>query len=1481
MDEVSVYSRALAPSEIAGIYAAGAAGKCRQVPPVIVTQPVSQRVGPGSNVTLNVTAGGTGPFRYQWHLNVTNLLNNFITTVAGTNTSGYSGDGGPAANASLTLPYGVAMDGVGNLFIGDWANNRIRMVGTNGIITTVAGVGPTGTGSYSGDGGPATNAHLYFPGGVAVDSLGNLFIADQYNSRIRKVGTNGTITTVAGTNSSGYSGDGGPAANAKLNHPLDVAPDSLGNLFIADDWNSRVRKVGTNGIITTVAGTNSSGYSGDGGPAVNAALDETGGLLLDGLGDLFIADYYNNRIRVVGPNGIITTVAGIGPSGSAGGYSGDGGPAANAGLYYPSGVAMDNLGNIFIADCLNNRVRMVGPNGIIVTLAGTNTYGYSGDGGPAGNAMLDNPSGLVADNSGNLFFADNGNNRIRKVTMQGGPSLTLTDVGAASAGNYTVTVSSPYGSVSSTVAVLAVGLLPTILASPQGATVLAGSNVAFNVTVAGTGPFTYQWQLNGTNLPNNIITTVAGTNAHGYSGDGGPAVNASLYNPYAVAVDSLGNLFIADYDNNRIRKVDTNGMISTLAGIGPSGSTGSYSGDGGPATNASLYYPSGVAVDSLGNLFFGDWGNNRIRKVGTNGIITTVAGTNTDGYSGDGGPAANAGIYMPSGVFLDSLGNLFIADTGDCRIRKVGTNGAISTVAGSGSIIYSGDGGLATSAGLSYPSGVAVDSLGNLFITDNENNRIRKVGTNQIISTVAGIGPSGSAGSYSGDGGPATNAHLYYPSGVAVDSLGNLFIADDDNNRIRKVDTNAIITTLAGIGPSGSAGSYSGDGGPAANASLNYPSSLVLDNSGNLFFADSGNNRIRKITLPSNPTLTLADVGAANAGNYSVVVSSPYGSVTSAVATLTVHLPPALTTQPQSQFIVNGQPASLTVSASGTPPLLYQWFQNGTNLQDNGNLSGSATSNMTLNAADTNSIGDYTVVVTNAYGSATSMVAVISVGFAPSIATQPSNQTVFASSTLTLSMGASGTGPFAWQWQLNGTNLPNILITTVAGTNSSGYSGDGGPAVNAQLTFPYGVALDGLGNLFIADENNGRIRKVGTNGIITTAAGTNSKGYSGDGGPAVNARLSSPYGVAMDSLGDLFIADYGDNLIRKVGTNGIITTVAGSYPLSGYSGDGGPAVNARLSSPSGVAVDSLGNLFIADQGNYRIRKVGTNGIITTVAGTNSGGYSGDGGPAVNASLSQTTGVALDSLGNLFIADQGNYRIRKVGTNGIITTVAGTNTWGYSGDGGPAVNATLYKPSGVAVDVFGNLFIADYYNNRIREVGTSGIITTVAGTSSASYSGDGGPAANASLYHPFGVALDSLGNLFIADEINNRIRKVTLLGSPTLILTNVGAASAGNYALVVTNSYGAVTSAVVTVSVAVPPLNATIIPPSATNFAAAVQFQCCGAPGCNYLLQYTTNLAPPVLWQPLITNAADTNGTWSFTDTNASAFPARFFRTAVP
>jgi uncharacterized protein (TIGR03437 family) len=367
-------------------------------------------------------------------------------------------------------------------------------------------------------------------------------------------------------------------------------------------------------------------------------------------------------------------------------------------------------------------------------------------------------------------------------------------------------------------------------------------------------------------------------------------------------------------------------------------------------------------------------------------------------------------------------------------------------------------------------------------------------------------------------------------------------------------------------------------------------------------------------------------------------------------------------------------------------------------------------------------------------------------------------------------------------------------ITTFAGNGTAGYSGDGGPAAQAEINRVVGLAIDGAGNIYLADQNNNRVRKVDTAGVITTFAGTGTAGYSGDGGPAAQAELNGPLGVCVAPSGAIYVTDEGNGRVRAISPSGTITTVAGNGTTVS-SGDGGPATAAGFQIPIRCAVDSNGNLFIVDQGAFKVRKVDSSGTITTYAGTGGQGFSGDGGPATQAEMNNPTWVTVDASGNLYITDQFNYRIRMVSAaSGTITTVAGNGDNAFAGDGGQATSASLGYPGGTVVDPTGALFIVDDSNNRIREV-KAGVISTVAGTGTAGYTGDGGAPLQAELNSPFPITLDYAGNIYIGDGVysgdttDSRVREISGVAAP---LTNQ-APTIGVGGVVSASSFGEFTS----------------------------------------------------------------------------------------
>ena len=642
------------------------------------------------------------------------LARYLIRTVAG---NSELADGIPAVDASLDSPYGVAVDADGNVYVSETEDHRVRKIDPLGIITTFAGSRSPG---YSGDGRAAVQAELLGPSGMALDEAGNTYFAEYYSNVVRKVESSGKITTVAGTGRwrLGYNGDGGLATQAELYRPQGVAVDTASNVYIADSYNHRVRKVDASGTITTLAGTGTQGYSGDGGPATQAQLYRPQGVAVDGASNVYIADSYNNRVRKVDASGTITTLVGTGAWGS----SGDGGPATEAQLRVPYGLALDAFGSVYVADVYSHRVRKVDASGTITTLAGTGTPGYSGDGGLATEAQFHGPQGVAVDAAANIYVIDNGNGRLRKIDSQGivatlagsgdsryprtgGPvqadSVSLTSPrGAAldSAGNFFFTDTGSLWKLTPEATILAV--------SPLGGRFSSGvaSDAVGNVYVADTSNSRVQKvDTSGT------ITTLAVTGTPGFSGDGGPATDAQLRYPYGLAADAVGNVYVSDSYNNRVRKVDLSGTITTLAGTGQAG----YSGDGGPATEAQVDFPSALAVDIAGNVYVAE--GSRVRKVIASGTIATLADFNDLG-----GAPESIAVDESGNVYVG------ISDYGrGDRIGRIhADDGGVDIIAGSGEPGFRGEGVPSGDARL-WVAGIAVDRSGKVWFTDDGNRRVR------------------------------------------------------------------------------------------------------------------------------------------------------------------------------------------------------------------------------------------------------------------------------------------------------------------------------------------------------------------------------------------------------------------------------------------------------------------------------------------------------------------------------------------------------------------------------------------------------------------------------------------------------------------------------------------------------------------------------------------------------------------------------------
>lgn len=830
-----------------------------------------------------------------------------------------------------------------------------------------------------------------------------------------------------------------------------------------------------------------------------------------------------------------------------------------------------------------------------------------------------------------------------------------------------------------------------------------------------------------------VIGTYAGgasqtcANATDGYGDGCPATQAILSNPWMSASDAQGNLYFSDLGNNLVRRIDAKTNIITLVAGGGTvcAAKTNAMGDGCPATQATLKAPQGVRFDLNGNLMIADGGNNRVRRIdAATGIITTIAGTGTTATTPPSNTSPKAAtltnIGNPFGLAIDKDGNLYMACGAQSAVLMVladhgqitAGSSLIYTIAGTGTRGFTGDGGPGPKARLYQNRGVYIGADGSVYIGDQNNGAVRKVtspfqgGTfNPDTTTITTIAGTGGTLGYSGDGGPATAALMDAPEDVFLDNANRLIAVGYGStvaaggDYIRQIDlTSGTISTLAGIGTRVT----SGDGGAASLAGVQGPQGGNYDRFGNIFIGSCpACNVIRRISL-NNYFLQGQDVGGTSA----------------------------------SQNVILQASADTTLGAAS--------------------IARSTRSEFVLGAPTGCSVG-------NALSSGS--FCTLPVSFQPSYPGLRTAQLVAkdAAQTSTLGLWATGVAPMP--------SFGGASINTVAGTGTS-----------LALGAPGAGAVDSQGNIFVADTASNTVLRIdAASGAMTTAAGNGSAGYSGDAAAATSASLNTPAAVAVDAAGNLYIADTGNNVVRFVNVDtGAISTVAGNNTAD-YKGDGGMATVASLSAPRGLVVDAGGNVYVADSGNNVIRKFARNGPITTFAGTGTAGATGDGGPATLAMLNMPVALAFDLNANLYVADNGNSVIRQINAAGQISTFAGTAgaSGSNTGDGAAATAATLNAPSGLAVDAGGTVYIAS--GSQVRAVDAAGIITTVAGTGdNAAYSGENGVATAASLGSTnLSLMLDSAANLYIAAPSASRLLLVKSATAPSIDFGVQSAGTQGN------------------------------------------------------------------------------------------------------
>jgi sugar lactone lactonase YvrE len=1287
---------------------------------------------------------------------------------------------GAATAAKFSHPSDVAEDSVGNLFIADSGNNRIRMCNPQGVISTVAG-----TGSFGLTDGDGEVAEFAFPSGIAVGPDDNVYVSDTLNHVIRKLtrpeapGQPWTVTTVAGAGVAGFVNATGTLA--RFNHPHGLCVAADGTLYVADTANQRIRSITPLGVVGTHAGTGAVGTTN--GNRLVARFSSPFGVAVNRVdGSLYVADFGNHRIRRIGTDNLVTTLAGS----SAGFLDNDDGSLAK--LRNPTGVAVDAGGSLRVADQGNHAIRKlakpIDPNDPwkVTTVAGTGVAGLSDGRANNTGAQFNLPTGLCVTARNEVIVADQLNHRLRRITDP--LSLVATTAGQDRYGlNFKLVIDAATA-----------GLVPDVnyffrwVAADGSSQALGQSFTLVAVPTVVTTPATLVTRttarLNGTVDPNGSPTTVT----FEYSTDPqlrGPLTVAtfknSLPSPKGVAVDASGNVYLATGPANKIVKITPAGVQTDFAGAATAGFAN------GTGTAARFDHPSDIAIDSAGNLYVADELNQRIRKITTPGaVVTTVAGSGIAGFA-DAAVATNGQFLFPSGVAVNAAGtSIHVADRGNQRIRVI-ADGALTTLAGDGTAGFAD--GAATSAQFHNPTSVAVDAVGNVYVADRDNHLIRVVNTTPEVLTIAG---SGGAGFVDGTG---TAAEFDFPTGLALDGDGNLYVADRGNHCLRQINAAGVVTTLAGSGLAGFLDSpASGQLWPATAAQFSSPYRVAVEAAtGALYLTEEGSQRVRKVARGSLLSITLPQAYSSNGDlelgtpvtetlrpgstyYFRARATNTQGPAVGEILSFATLVGPELAVldgpNTSSAALQHAQPVPVDfgVTPRGTPVTRQftianpgDWdlavtainvpagFSRGSSL---GVLApgASRTFTVTLTATADGSFAGNLVIVSDDPAHASFTIPLTGVVLAPpSVTTVAASAVVATGATLNATINPQNSGTTAWFEYATDPEFDGVLVSTVAA------AGNG-------LNQPNGLVADADGNLYVADTLNHRIRKIAQDGTPSTFAGTGVAGFA-DGDVAV-AQFNEPIGLALAADGTLYVADSKNHRIRAISASGLVTTHAG-LGTSGFTD--GVDTGARFATPHGLALGSDGTLYVADRGNHRIRKVAPDGTVSTLAGTGTAGAANGAGAV--AQFNGPVGIAIDSTGAVYVTEAASHAIRKVTSGGATSVFAGAAAAaGFLEGNGTA--ARFSSPVGLAVDASNNLLVADRGNLRIRKVTPAGVVSTVAGTAVAGLLD--GPGETARFDGPAALATTETGDLFVGELTNSTLRRI----APTRVVVQAASGLTG-------------------------------------------------------------------------------------------------------
>ncbi len=1410
-----------------------------------------------------------------------------VNTVAGIGSIG--DQDGPRATASFSYPSGVAKDDFGNLFVADTANNLIRMIAPDGEVSTIAG-----TGVYGLVDGPGGTARFAVPAAVAVGPDGNLYVGDTFNHCIRKLtrpavaGLPWTVATLAGNGSTGTANGAGTVA--RFSHPHGLVVDDDGNIFVADSINHRIRKVTPTGVVSTLAGTGSAawadGAAGNISPFTRVAKFQfPAGLAFNPSGNiLYVADRDNRRIRAI--NLVTDQVSTIAGSGDVGKRDDT---ALSATFRSPVGLAVDPTGNLYIADQDNHAIRKLNTGGVVTTVAG---LGLGSSGSTNGNstvARFNCPAGLAIDLQGdpldptvNLIVADTHNHLIRRIAVDpikvvagvsSGTDVSATIIAADHGLNPGETYYFRWMSQSGVMETQQLGQSFVLVDPPkvvtEAADVLSSTSARLNATLnpkdsptevyfeystdpglagplrVGTLTSEASAAMGGvvedgagnlyvanaakgahTILKFNASGAILATYGEGPAGANGGAQSVARFDhPAGLAYDDNDTpdvltddtLYVADEFNHRIRTINLNtGEVSDFAGTGEAGFQNGP-GLGPVATSARFLYPCGIALDSAGNLYVADSGNHRIRKVTSAGVVSTLAGSGLDGFAE--GASGSAQFSSPRGVAVDIDDKLFIADTGNNRIRTITPGSSVVTVAGSGVKGFAD--GASAGAEFAAPTGLAIDADGVIFVSDRDNHLVRRIATNGEVGTVVGSGLAGLLDSPVGELHPASTTRFHEPLGIALDGSGNLFVTQGGRHSLQLVSAASTddlptegesLVVIALVGSELHVRIFDGNGVEVIDkteaeltagqkltelkawlGTVPFPDEATLseeDQQEKVLcardIAGYAHSALRKISRDALPTIEIVGKLGGNADQ--AVAATPseflflpggtyyYRAVAINGRNHEVRGEILSFTTPQSEIVVhkgadNSAPFLTPgeVIDFGTAPFNFAvdrvyTIENtgGSPLQITSvTLSGPASGGLALSSATwtgTVAAGElgsteiaagaslsFTATLESASASAFAGEILISsndqdedaIAFevigevlAPPAITNLAHHEVLATDVTFRAdvdpLGSSTEVAFEFS---KFEDFEGVLEVLTKSGSDQGFANGCGPGAN--FNSPSDVAADQFGNIFVADTLNHCIRKITVTGDCTVLAGSRVAGYADGFGAA--AQFNAPEGLAVDQFGNVYVADTLNHRIRRISPAGEVITVAG---FGGASFTDGIASAARFDHPTGVDVDQTGTLFVADSRNGRVRKI-AGGQVTTV----------------NSSFEIVRDVAVGADGSLFVAEfretMNLSAITRINSNGTIVAFLG--------------GVTFVDLTGIAVDSSGQVYVTDGSDHIIAVTPAdpgSGAPSIVAGVF-GSPGTDDGLAGVAKFSSPAGVAISPSGTIFIADKGNHRIRQIDL------------------------------------------------------------------------------------------------------------------------